>query len=332
MTRFAKWESPPLKARIRELGVVFGDGRALTELRGVLNDPAQDGNSRREALRVLVNVRDGETLPLLRKLITDRGVAQDAIQGLASYEDKGESAELLVAKYRNIPAEARPNALATLTARPAWARVLLQAMADGKVPRADLNATQARQILSLKDAALEKELTRVWGAIRSTPEDKRRLIETARKMLTPDRLKKADLVAGRLAYNQVCASCHRLYGQGQQIGPDLTGSDRHNLNYLLENIFDPSALVPADFRVAVVALKSGRTLNGVVTETGPKTLAVQTPTERVLVQKDEVEEITTTQQSLMPDGVLTQLKEEQWVALFAYLQGRQQVPLPDEKP
>ncbi len=312
---------------MRELGVVFGDGRALTELRTVLGDEKQDGNSRREALRVLVEARDRETVPLLRRLITDRSVAQDAIHGLAAFDDTGETAALLVARYRNIPVESRPKALDTLTARAAWAAVLLKAIDTGKIPRTDVTAAHARQILSFKNASLEKELMRVWGAIRSTPADKLKQIEQARQLLTEDRLKKADLVVGRLAFNQVCGTCHRLYGQGQQIGPDLTGSDRHNLNYLLENIFDPSAIVPADFRITVLTLKSGRTLNGIVTEAGPKTLAVQTPMERIIINKDEVEETTPTVQSLMPEGGLTPLKPEQIVALIAYLRTRQQVPL-----
>jgi len=329
-TVLAKVDSPELQAKIRELGVVFGDGRALTELRDVLKDDKQDGNARREALRVLVEARDKETVPLLKGLVTDRAVAGAAIRGLAAYDDP-DAAALLVAKYRSIPPESRPDAVATLASRPASAKALLQALTEDRVPRADVTATHARQIVSLKDAALEKELTRVWGAIRSTPADKQKQIDQAKKLLTDDRLGKADLAVGRLAYNQACASCHRLYGQGQQLAPDLTGSDRHNLGYLLENIYDPSAIVPADYRITVLTLKSGRTLNGVVTEAGPKTLAVQTPTERLVVNKDEVEESAATTQSLMPEGTLTPLSEEQVVALVAYLRAKQQVALPGEK-
>jgi putative membrane-bound dehydrogenase-like protein len=326
----ATTDLPALTAKVRELGVVFGDGRALTEMRAIAQDEKQDGNARRAALRSLIESADKDTLPLLKKLVGDRIVGSVAVRGLATYDDP-ETATLLVAKYRGLPPETKPDALTTLTARSAWAKVLLQAIAEEKIPRADVTAAHARQIISLKDAALEKELTRVWGSVRTTPADKQKLIEQARKLLTKERLTRADQSVGRAAFNQICASCHRLYGQGQEIGPDLTGSNRDNLEYLLENVFDPSAIVPAPYRITILTLKSGRVLNGIVTEAGPKTLAVQLPTEKIVVQKDEVEESVPTEQSLMPENSLTPLKEEQVVALFAYLMARQQVPLPGEK-
>lgn len=323
----AKAALPALTGKVRELGVVFGDGRALTEMRAIAQDDKQDGTARRDALRSLIESGDKETPALLKKLIGDRTVGGAAIRGLAAFDDP-EGVALLLTRYRGLPADMKPDALATLTARPASAKALLQAIAEGKIPRGDVTAAHARQIVSLKDAALEKELTRVWGSMRSTSADKQKLIEAAKKLLTKERLAKADQGIGRAAFNQVCASCHKLYGEGQPIAPDLTGGNRHDLGYLLENIYDPSALVPADFRITTLTLKSGRVLNGVVTEAGPKTLAVQLPTEKVVIQKDEVEESSPTTQSLMPDNSLTPLKEEQVVALFAYLMGRQQVPLP----
>jgi len=63
-----------------------------------------------------------------------------------------------------------------------------------------------------------------------------------------------------MLFSAVCASCHKLYGEGAALGPDLTGSDRHNLDYLLGNIVDPNAMVPADYRVSAPKLKDGRTL------------------------------------------------------------------------
>src|SRR5205823_9541557 len=116
-------------------------------------------------------------------------------------------------------------------------------VAEGRLPREDISAFHARQVRSFGDAALDRELARVWGEVRSTPADMKQLIGRYRQLLTAERLKAANLSRGRQLYNQTCASCHVLYGQGQKIGPDLTGSDRHKLDYPLENIIDPTAVV-----------------------------------------------------------------------------------------
>ena len=86
-------------------------------------------------------------------------------------------------------------------------------------------------------------------------------------------------------FDRVCASCHKLYGHGGEIGPDLTGSGRDNLDYLLENIVDPSASVSADFRMVVVAMNDGRVLNGLVKAQTDRTLTLQTQTEALVLDR-----------------------------------------------
>jgi putative heme-binding domain-containing protein len=205
-------------------------------------------------------------------------------------------------------------------------------VADGKLPRGDVTAYHARQIRSLGDDGLNKRLSQVWGEVRGTPAEKKALIARYKGLLTPARLAKAELPRGRLTFNQVCASCHVLYGEGKHIGPDLTGSNRDNLDYLLENVIDPSAVVAADFRMSVVTLKSGRVLTGVVGGQTDRTLAVQTQTERVTLERSEVEDVRPTPLSLMPDGLFNTLPDEQVRDLIAYLMARRQVPLPEAAP
>jgi putative heme-binding domain-containing protein len=119
-----------------------------------------------------------------------------------------------------------------------------------------------------------------------------------------------------------------MYGEGQKIGPDLTGSNRSNLDYLVENIVDPSAVVQADYRVSILMMEDGRILNGVVVSKNDRTLSLQTQTELLVVERDEIEEIKQTSQSPMPEGQLDQLSPSQIRDLFAYLRHPSQVPLP----
>jgi putative heme-binding domain-containing protein len=218
--------------------------------------------------------------------------------------------------------------LDTLVSRPAFARALLAEMTARKIPATDLSAFHARQIRSLNDPDLDRMLTEVWGAQRDTGPEKQALMSQLRQRLTPGVLATADPGRGRVAFNKLCASCHTLYGQGGQVGPDLTGSGRDNLDYLLENIVDPGATVSADFRMVVVAMKDGRVLNGIVRANNGRTLTLQTQNETLVLDQNDIEGQKLTSDSLMPEGQLDPLAPDEVRDLFAYLMGHLQAPLP----
>jgi putative membrane-bound dehydrogenase-like protein len=322
-------KSEQVRTRSRELGVVFGDGRAIDELRKIAADGKADPDARRNALGILVANHPPDLLPLLKQLAGDRATAALAMRGLAAYDDPGTPA-LILKNWQNLRPEEHADAVNTLASRPAYAKALLQAVAAGKIDRTDLTAFHARQIHNFNDEKLNEQLAKIWGEIRSTPKEKQEQITRYKKVLTPEALKSADASRGRLVFQNTCSTCHVLYGQGKSIGPDLTGSNRDNLDYLLENIVDPSAVVAADYKMSIVTLKSGRVLTGIVTNPTERTLAVQTQTERIKLDRDEVDTVQPTPQSLMPDGLLTALSDAQVRDLFSYLMGHDQVPLPEK--
>src|SRR5439155_1681020 len=146
--------SPDQKVRAlaREVGVVFGDGRALTELTRIAENAGADGESRRAALRVLIEGRAPGLLPLLQRLVRDRATVGVAARGLAAY-DHPETPKLILAHYHLLRAEDRPRASNPLVSRAAYARALLKAIAEGRLARGELSAFQARQIQTLGAAA-----------------------------------------------------------------------------------------------------------------------------------------------------------------------------------
>ena len=178
---------------------------------------------------------------------------------------------------RFIPRIARPRS-EVLVSRRSFARALLDQIAAGRIARSDLTAFHARQIRSLGDAALSEQLSTVWGEIRVSESNRRDQITRLKQKLDRTALAQAELGRGRVVFDRVCATCHKLYGNGGEIGPDLTGSGRDNLDYLLENIVDPSAVVTADFRMVVAAMRDGRVLNGLIKAQSPRTLTLQTQT------------------------------------------------------
>lgn len=319
-----------LRDRARDLSVVFGDGRALDEVKRVALAKDADMNARKAALQTLIESRPPDLRAVCEQLLGVRFLNSVAVRGLAQFDDPA-IGEKLAKGYRNFHPSERPAVLDTLVARPTFARALLAEVAVGKFPRADVTAFHARQIRSFNDALLNAQLAKAWGELREAAADKRALIAKLKPQLTPEVFAKADKSAGRAVFNLACAACHRLYGQGGEVGPDLTGSGRDNLDYLLDNIADPSAVVSADFRMTVANLKDGRTLNALVTARTERTLTLKTMTETLTVQRSDVTSLQESALSLMPEGLLEALTAEQQRDLLAYLMHKTQVPLPEGK-
>lgn len=314
-------------AAIRELSVVFGDGRALDEVKKVALDDKAELKTRQAALQTLIDNQPPDLRQICEKLLGVKFLNSLAAKGLAAFNDPAIGAKL-VGAYKQMHVSERPQLLATLVSRPAFAKPLLDAVGNGKIPRTDLSAFHARQIRSFNDEALNAQLAKVWGELHESAADKQQLIAKLKKQLTPEVIAKADKSQGRFVFASVCSACHRLYGEGNDIGPDLTGAGRDNIDYLLENIVDPSAVVAADFRMTVVTLKDGRVLNGFIIAKTDKTITLRTMTDKQSIEKDQITSTKELPQSLMPEGLMLAFNETQIRDLFAYLMHKSQVPLP----
>jgi putative heme-binding domain-containing protein len=219
-----------------------------------------------------------------------------------------------------------------LASRSNFAAELLAAVEAKQIPVSDLTAFDVRQIRSLKDPALQDRVAAVWGEVRESSAAKRARIESLKQQLTAERLEGASPARGRSLFNNTCFKCHRLFGHGEDIGPDLTGANRNNIDFLLDNIVDPSAVVSRDFRMTTILTADGRMLNGLVAAKTAKTLTLQTQTDLKTIDLDDIEELERTPQSPMPDGLLDNLSEDQIRDLIAYLMQPAQVALPPGVP
>jgi putative membrane-bound dehydrogenase-like protein len=309
------------------LSVLFGDAQALASLQKSAADPNADLPTRRRALQTLVEMRARDMLPLLRQLLSDRAMRGPALRGLAAFDD-AETPALILRHYSSFSDAEKADAISTLASRPKFALALLEAMAKGKVPRRDLPAFTARQLLGFKDRQLSDRLNKVWGSIRPSAKDLNGLVAKYKALLTPGTLKKADRSHGRLVFSRTCANCHTLFDAGGKIGPDLTGSQRTNPDYILTKVLDPNAVVPQDYRVTMITTLDGRIIGGIIKEETAKTVTVQTPNEIIRLPKADIEERKQLGVSMMPEDQLKLLTNAEIRDLLAYLASPGQVPLP----
>jgi putative membrane-bound dehydrogenase-like protein len=321
--------SPSVEVRRRALtlAVVFDDPTALASLRSQVLDPKLDSEVRRQALQPLVTRQRDDLLPLLLGLLDDPVLRGQAVRALAAFADP-KTPDLLLKRYSQFPPEIRTDVIATLSSRPAYALALLDAVEKESVPRTDLSAFTIRQLGGLKNAELNARLLKVWGNVRPASQERVALTARYKKELNSDVLKKADRSNGHRVFKEVCASCHKLFDDGGDAGPELTGSQRANLDYVLENVLDPSAVVARDYQMSVIMLKNGRVLNGIVKREDERSVTLRTQNETLVVPKVEIDTRTLSPLSLMPDGLLDKLSRDEVRDLIAYLASPEQVPLP----
>jgi putative heme-binding domain-containing protein len=196
----------------------------------------------------------------------------------------------------------------------------LESIAAGDFRRIDLSVAHARQIRAFHNDTLARRLGEVWGAMHEPDEATRHAaLQRWRQKLTPEALKGADLSEGQKIYTTSCGACHKLYGVGGSIGPDLTGSGRQNLDYLLDNILFPSAVIPAEFRQTTLTLKDGRTLSGVVRTRTPQVVKLEMIGESATLSRTDILDEATSEMSLMPEGQLDAMSDSQAIDLIGYL-------------
>ncbi len=309
------------------LSVMFGDPQALASLRQTAADPTADEAARRNALQTLVETRAPGLLPLLRELVADQTLRGSALRALATFDDP-QTPALILHHYASFRDHDKADAIATLASRPAYALALLEAIERGQVPRRDVSPFIARQIANLKDRRVTDKLTKVWGTLRPPAHEKAALLARYLALVPPAALAKADRGHGRAVFARTCAACHTLFQEGGKIGPDLTGSQRANPEYILSKVLDPNAVVARDYQVTLITTTDGRTLSGLVKEETSKVLTLQTQNEVIRLAKTDIEDRRQSAQSMMPEGQLATMNDTEIRDLIAYLAGPDQVPLP----
>jgi putative heme-binding domain-containing protein len=310
--------SPGVRGLAEELALTFGDKRAVAALLARAADGTAPAAEREAAVRRLAEAKAAGVAPALHKLLADPAVRGVAVRALAAVATDDTPAAVLATYPALTPAE-RADAVQTLATRPTSAIALLDAVAAGTVPKGDITAFAARQIQALNDKPVSAKLAAVWGTVKAASGDRAGRIAAYKAKLQPESLAAADKSAGKQVFARQCGGCHKLFGEGGEVGPELTGSQRANLDYLLENVLDPNAVVAYDYKMTAFTLADGRTLTGIVRRETPAAVVVRTVNDEVTLPKDDIEKRTPTSLSVMPEGLFEQLPDAELRALVAYL-------------
>ncbi len=300
----------------------LGDGEAANQYLLVLKNPNANLQDRVEAMRNLADNQWPELEAELPGLLKDPDLRIEAIRAVAAFES-GELGWLLLKNYSQYNTEEKAEIVQTMASRSLYGNLLTRGLKGGEIPKSDVPAYVARQLRRV----VGNGFVEVWGPIDELSGNKSAALQKYTALLTTDALTRANLTNGRTLFDRTCGACHQMYGEGGEIGPDITGSNRTNLDYLLSNIIDPSGVIQDDYKMVVVTTRDGRTFAGNVAAENDRQLTLRVVgQDPVVLSKSDIQSREVTPNSMMPEGLLSTLSDEAVIDLVAYLQSSTQVP------
>ncbi|MFD2203334.1 PVC-type heme-binding CxxCH protein [Shivajiella indica] len=303
-----------------EISNLFGDAEATQRALATLKNPNAPFDQRKKALQTLTAQQNRELPYELPALIKDPSLRTEAIRSVAAFDNET-LGRLLINSYSTFNNEEKQAALESLSSRARYGNMLSKEIKDKKIPKSEISPTIARQLLRVVGSGFIE----IWGPIEQVANDKA-AYDKYRAILTSNAIASANIVSGKKVFNQVCGSCHKMYGEGGEMGPDLTGSNRSDQEYILLNVLEPSAEIQDAYKMVVINTRDGRTYTGNVIGENQRQITLRVVgQDPIIINKSSIQSKDITEVSMMPPGLFENLTEKEIVELMAYLKTNKKV-------
>jgi putative heme-binding domain-containing protein len=177
---------------------------------------------------------------------------------------------------------------------------------------------QIKKLLASGDPEIERKINEIWGAIRTERNEQREVV--VKEMRSFLEQSPGDPHRGSLVFAKVCGQCHKIYGEGHEVGPDITGNGRGSFEQLLSNVFDPSLVIGEAYQARTVITFDGRVLSGLPAEDSEQRIVLNMQGGKTeTIAREDVDQMKISKLSLMPEGLESQLKPHEIADLFAFL-------------
>ncbi len=314
---------PKIREFVVQIKQLFGDANAAGALLATLQNKTTPIPQRRDILQSFARDAHTPALATVLSLLDEDLLCRDAIRALAAFDDP-RIAQQLLAHYASFSSADKAEAILTLSGRRSTAEALVKALKDNRIPKSDVSAFAARQLYRV----IGPSFVEFWGPITQLNSDKAADMAKYKALLTDTYLAKADVSKGRMLFERTCTLCHSLYGSGGNVGPDLTGSNRANLDYILTEIINPSEIMQEAYHLVVITTRDGRTVSGIVAAEDAQQVTLRVIGQDTVLSKSEIQSREKLPVSMMPEGLLKALSDEEVRDLISYLRTTSQVPLP----
>ncbi len=298
-----------------EVAQHFGNTEMALKMMGIIENNASTVPQQQQAIKNLALHQRNELVAVLPKLLDDPKLRLEAIRAVAAYDNEALGQDLFNRYPRLSPLE-KQEAILTLASRPTYGWIVAQALKDRMIPRKDIPAYVAMQLRRV----VGNGFVEIWGPIDDISGDIQGQFGKYRRLLSDQAVANADANAGKAIFQRTCAVCHMIHGEGGNIGPDLTGSNRGNTAYLLNNILNPSGEIQDDYKLVVITTQDGRTYSGTIISENDRTIRLKVVgQDPITVNKSKIRSREVTEKSMMPEGLLNTLSDTDVLNLVAYL-------------
>lgn len=312
----------PIQLRAAILAAAWNDPAGVEVVQKMLRSSDSPESQRIAALQALVSADGAAVLEITAEILKDpgahsKGFVAELLAALGRLESSAVADQVLSA-YPRLAADMQPKAIELLTQRPQWSKPLMTAIDAGKIPQEALNVNQLRKLLSSQDRELVDLVHKRYGSVRTERNPQREeVIYEVRNLLKNNA---GDPHRGQEVFRKVCAQCHKLYGEGQEVGPDITQIGRTSMELLLSNVLDPSLVIGAVYQATSVRTVDGRVLTGIKVEDNEQRLALKVQGGKIeTIPREDIEELKVSELSMMPEELEKQITSQELIDLFSYL-------------
>ncbi len=315
---------PTLTLRMRR-----GDVEAKQQAMQLLVDSKAMLATRIQIAQLASELHYVEALPKLLQLASNASESEPvraaALSAIAGYDDAKVS-ETILNQWSNLTPSLRAVAGSVLGTRRSWTQAWLDACTLQRVDATSMPMECVRAMRLHGDEALQLKISQLYPGLQGPD-----LVQAQRdvaSLLGRVEPIEGDPYRGKAQFKENCARCHKLYAEGGEIGPDLTGYQRDQLPTLLRNIIAPSLEIREGYQTVGVRMEDGSILTGFIENQNDErfTLKAIDGTSHV-ISKSEVDQVLKQMTSLMPEGMLNAMTDQQIADLLAYLRSSQ--PLSD---
>ena len=308
------------------LALRLGDIDAVSQALETISDDNADLATRMTYIEILGQIDQPRAVPVLLKLLSRKGsnnIKRVALQALLSYDDPV-IGETIVKRYHStLPDEqnVRGTAQRVLAGRASWALEFVNEVDQWRISAESVPLQIVRQMSLHQDENIDRMIAKHWGKLGGPTSD-----QTTREINRIGALLRSgsgDLQAGRQIFQETCGKCHKLFGNGGSAGPDLTTYERTNLDSLLMAVIDPGAAIHEDYTSFAIVTTDGRTLTGLVQDSDTRKVTLRDANgQAVLISREDIDAMRALPTSMMPDGLLSKMTDQQIRHLFSYLISR----------